>query len=146
MSDLNKTTHIGTAVTNPSYINIGGTTPAIVFTLKVRENWKNKRGERQYKDNVFQVEVLGRNAFWAKENVMAGGRYHVDGYLRSDLINGAEEIRIRAFNVQEEENEEAKLALKEGLREGLTRAKALVTNSDDVKGALAKLEVLLEEC
>ena len=101
MSDVNKTTHVGTAVTNPSFISISSSTPVVVFTLKVRETWKNRKGEKQFKDHIFKVEVLGKNAFWAKDNVRMGRRYHIDGYLRSDPINGLEEIRIRACGTEE---------------------------------------------
>ena len=142
MSDVNKTTHVGTAVTNPSFINISSHTPIVVFTLKVRETWKNKKGITQHKDNLFKVEVLGKNAFWAKENVKLGQRYHVDGYLRSDPINGLEEVRIRAFNLQEEDN----ALFMEGFKEGLSRAVALLDNSDDKESALAKLNILNSEC
>lgn len=142
MSDVNKTTHVGTAITNPSFVTLSSNTPAVVFTLKCRETWKNKRGDTQFKDNLFKVEILGKNAFRAKDTIKVGRRYHVDGYLRSDPINGVEEIRIRAFNIQEEDNS----LFKEGLKEGLGRAFAVLDNSSDLEAALSKLKILLEEC
>jgi single-stranded DNA-binding protein len=139
MSDVNKTTHVGTAVTNPSFINISSSTPVVVFTMKVRETWKNRKGEKQHKDNLFKVEVLGKNAFWVKENVRLGRRYHIDGYLRSDPINGVEEVRIRAFNVQEEDDG----VFTDGYKEGLNRAVSIVENSDDLEAARLKINLLI---
>ena len=141
MSDVNKTTHVGTAVTNPSFISISSSTPVVVFTMKVRETWKNKRGDKQFKDNLFKVEVLGKNAFWVKDNVRMGRRYHIDGYLRSDPINGVEEVRIRAFNVQEEDDG----VFKDGYKEGLKQALSMADNSDDLEAVKLKLNVLIDE-
>ena len=142
MGDINKVTLVGTAVTRPSFIELSSSTPSVVFTLRLKETWKNRKGEKQEKSNLVNIEVMGKNSFKAKEMIKVGRRYHIDGYLRTDPINGVEMTRIRTFHIEEEDNED----FKEGLREGLARAFALLDNSNDLEVAQSKLKVLLDEC
>jgi len=140
MGDINKVTLVGTAITKPSFVELSSKTPMIVFTLKLKEIWKNRRGERQQRGNLINIEVTGKNSFKAKDLIKVGRRYHIDGYLRSDPINGKEEVRVRCFHIEEEDDEQ----FNEGLKEGFGRAFALIDNSDDIGVAKSKLKILLE--
>lgn len=146
MTDINKTTHTGTAITNPAFSILNNGTPLSFFTFKCRETWEDKNGMKCHRDNLFKLEGLKRNAHWIRENVKAGRRYIVDGTLRSEIVNGVEEVKVRVLRIVEENNDDYLQGKREGLREGLTRAFALVENSINSEATKAKLEILLREC
>jgi single-stranded DNA-binding protein len=145
MGDINKVTLVGMAITKPSFVDLASKTPTVIFTLKVKETWKSPSGEKREKSNLVDIEVMGKNAFKAKDMVKVGKRYHVDGYLRSDPINGKEELRVRTFHIEEEDGEDYSQYVREGVIDGMSKAYALMDNSDDLGSAKMKLKVLLEQ-
>lgn len=144
MGDVNKTTHTGTAITNPSFTYLSNKTPMAIFTLKVKETWVNKAGLKQSRDNILKFEALSRNAYWVKENVKIGGRYYIDGYARSDSINGVEDQKFRILHIIEDDSEDFSDGKSVGYKEGLTQALAIVKNSDTLESAKAKLDLVAQ--
>jgi len=142
--DINKTTHIGTVVTEPSLITLGSGTPMAVFTLKCTETWKNKKGN-QSRDNLIVFEALKDKAYWVKSNVHAGKRYVIDGTVRFDNFSSGESTRIRIFRIEATNSFEFSEGLNQGRKESLKKAMAIANTSDDLSIVQAKLEVLLAE-
>lgn len=70
------------------------------FVLKNTERFDLADKTPATHENFFTFEVLGRNAELYLSMLVPGEYYQVDGYLRRDLINGEEKIRIRCYNVQ----------------------------------------------
>lgn len=144
MGDVNKTTHTGTAITEPSFTYLSNKTPMAIFTLKVRETWINRSGIKQSRDNLLKFEALSKNAHWVKENVKVGRRYYIDGYARTDSIHGIEDQKFRILHIIEEDNEEFQDGKKTGYKEGVKQALALLRNSDSLESAIAKLELIIQ--
>lgn len=143
MGDVNKTTLTGTAITNPSFTHLSNGTPLAIFTLKVREIWKTKSGQRQVRDNLIKIEALSKNSFWVRDFVSVGRRYYIDGYLRTDCINGVEETKVRVLHITEEENDEFLDGKQQGVKDGIRQAFAITDNSKDLEAAKAKIRLLL---
>ena len=142
--DINKTTHMGTAISNPSFLTLSNK-PFAVFSLKVRESWTDSSGTPKHRDNIFKVEAWGQKAFWIKSNVKVGRRYYIDGYLRFDCINDKEEVKIRVYNIEADGSETFTEGKKMGSLEALKKALNLVKSSDTLDSAITKLEVLVDE-
>lgn len=142
--DINKTTHMGTAISNPTFLTLSGK-PFAVFTLKVREAWTDSSGNSKQRDNIFKVEAWGQKAFWVKSHVKVGRRYYIDGYLRFDNINDKEEVKIRVYNIESENSDTFHEGKKTGASEALSRALNLVKSSPSLESAITKLEVLVDE-
>ena len=145
MKDVNKTTHSGVAVTNPTMTTLGKKTPMAIFTLKVREMWIDYKGHPAHRDNLFKVEALKSNAYWVKTNVKAGKRFMIDGNLRYDIINGVQDVKIRVLHIEEITSEDFKRGKEEGMRQALERSLNIIKSSKGTETAIAKLEVLLDE-
>ena len=143
-SDINKTTHVGTASTTPTFQTLGNNTPFAVFTLKVLESWVDKMGREQFRENLFKIETLGPKAHWVKSNVKAGKRYMIDGYLRYEQLNGKEEVKIRVFHIEPQSNKEFDEGRISGMKETLEKALNIAKSSENIAIVQAKLEVLLE--
>ncbi len=144
MGDVNKTTHTGTAITNPSFTYLSNKTPMSIFTLKVRETWMNRSGVKQSRDNLLKFEALSKNAYWVKDNVKVGRRYYIDGYARSDSIHGMEDQKFRILHIIEEDNEEFQDGKKLGYKEGVNQSLAILKNSDTLEAAVAKIELIVQ--
>lgn len=142
--DTNKTTHSGTAVTSPTFSMLNSSTPIAVFTLKVREYWYDKDHQKKFRDNIFKIETLGKNAHWVKTNVKVGKRYVIDGYLRHDSVNGQEEVKIRVYNIMPDMSDEYDEGRRTGVQEALEHAIKIVDNSPSLEAAKQKLEVILQ--
>jgi len=145
MGDLNKTTHTGVAITNPSFTYLGNGTPIGIFTLKVKETWLDKSGAKQSRDNLLKFEGLSKNAFWIKEHVSVGKRYYIDGYARTDVINGVEEQKFRVLHISEESSDDFTEGKKLGYKEGVAQTLAIAENSDTVEAVRGKIEILLKQ-
>lgn len=143
--DVNKTTHSGTVMTNPTLSTLGGKTPIAIFTLKVQESWNDKKGNPQYRDNIIKFEELSAKAYWVKTNVKIGKRFIVDGYIRHEQINNEEETKIRVFHIEEITGQDYKRGKLEGMKESMQKALSILKSSKDLSVAEAKLEVLLDE-
>lgn len=144
--DVNKTTHIGTASTNPTFTTLGNKkTPISIFTLKVKESWLDRDGNEKSRDNLIKIEALGSKAHWVKANVRAGKRYSVDGYIRQEEINGKEDTKVRVFHIEAVRNKEFEEGRYVGMRETLKKTLNIVESSGDLKMAGAKIGVLIDE-
>lgn len=144
MGDVNKTTHTGTAISNPSFTYLSNKTPMAIFTLRVRETWVNRAGVKQARNNDFKFEALSRNAHWVKDHVKIGHRYYIDGYARIDPIHGEEDQKFRILHIIEEDNDDFQEGKKIGYKEGVTQAMAIVSNSDTTDSATDKLELIIQ--
>jgi single-stranded DNA-binding protein len=145
MGDVNKTTHTGVAITNPSFTYLGNGTPIAIFSLKVKETWSDKSGAKQSRDNLLKFEGLSKNAYWIKENVAPGKRYYIDGYARTDVINGVEEQKFRVLHISEESSDDFTEGKKIGYKDGVAQALAIVKNSASMEAVCGKLELLLTQ-
>lgn len=143
--DVNKTTHVGTAFTNPTIKVLKNNKSLAIFTLKVKEYWVNKNNELQSRDNLIKCEAIGPKAHWVKANVKVGKKFYIDGYIRVDEINGNIDTKIRIFHIEHTSSEDFNEGKTEGRRETLNKALNIVDSSDDISIAKAKLEVLLGE-
>lgn len=143
--DVNKSTHIGTASTNPSLITLGSGTPMAVFTLKVKEKWVTKSGQAKHRYNLLKFEALGPKAHWVKANVKAGRRYYIDGTDRVEERDGEEHCSKRILHIEEVTSEEYIEGQREGARQALKKSLSIVDSSDELRIAKAKLELLLSE-
>jgi single-stranded DNA-binding protein len=146
MTDVNKTTHIGTATTNPTLLTLGSGTTMAFFTLRVKESWITKDKRKKHRYNFFKFEAMGAKAHWVKANVKAGRRYYIDGTdrheVREDEVDHFSKRILHIEDVTSDEYEEGRLI---GNKEALKKGLAIVESSDDLKVAKAKLEVLISE-
>ena len=143
MGDVNKTTHTGTADSKPSFTYLSNKTPISIFTLKVRENWTNRAGVKQSRDNFLKFEALSKNAHWVKENVKVGRRYYIDGYARTDLINGIEDQKFRILHITEEDDEEYQEGKKVGYKLGVNQTLSIFKHIDNIKAAMDKMDIII---
>lgn len=145
MPDINKATHLGTVMTNPSLQNLGNSnTPCAIFTLKFEERWEDKNGRPQSRANLAKFEALGTKAHWVKANVKAGKRFLIDSYFRSEQINGKEDNKFRIFHIEEVKSSEFNEGVIRGSKATFKQAISILETSSSIEIAKAKLEVLLE--
>lgn len=143
--DINKTTHLGTATTNPTLTTLSSGTTVAFFSLKVKEKWKTKTGKPQHRYNILKFKALGNKAHWVKANVRVGHRYYVDGTDRVEEINNEMDYCKVIYHIEEVSSEEFENGKLEGHREALSKAVNIAKSSNELSIALAKLELLLSE-
>ena len=73
------------------------------------------------------------------EIVKCGNRFTVDGYLRSDMVDGKEFVRVRTFAIYNDESED-NIAYKEAMKTALE----ILRKSRDLDSAKQKIEELLK--
>jgi hypothetical protein len=73
------------------------------------------------------------------DTVVHGKRYHIEGYLRQDFLEGDEQYRVRVFAVIPDESLD-QIQYKEGLKKAL----GIVKNSVDRESAIEKLKKILD--
>jgi single-stranded DNA-binding protein len=137
MADINKVWLSGLVVTQPVLTKLSSKTPFSTFTIQVNERFINHGGHVQLKPNLIRVESLGKSAENTVERVRQGARFSVDGYLRQDLIDGVEQIRVRSFAVYPDDSVETV-----NYKEGLKQAIEVIKRSRDLSTALKQLEEL----
>lgn len=138
MSDINKVWLSGLAVTQPVFTKLNQKTPLTYFTLQVNERFTDRDGNQQVRPNLVRIECLGKAAEITAEKVRQGQRYTVDGYVRQDVFDGKELVRVRTFAVYPDESADA-ISFQDGIRQAL---KVLKT-SRDIEAASERLEALL---
>lgn len=134
MADINKVWLSGRAVSQPVYTKLPPRTPFTSFEFQVNERFTDRDGRPQYKPNIVWIESLGRAADLARERVVEGGRYVVEGYLRVD--NG--QVRVRTFAIVKEESDESIV-----YASGLQQALEILERSRDKATAMDELRKLL---
>ena len=144
MGDVNKTTHTGIAISKPTLTYLNAKTPLAIFTLKVRETWRNMNGDLQSRDNLLKMEALKKNAHWVKTHVKVGHRYCIDGYIRSEDLDGREDIKVRILHIEKEETDGFHDGKRIGIREGLKQAQNLLKNARGVDQAIEMIDIILE--
>jgi single-stranded DNA-binding protein len=144
MGDVNKTTHTGMALTRPTFAYLNSKTPMAIFTLKVRETWRDGEGRPQSRDNLLKMEALKKNAFWVKDNVKVGHRYYIDGYVRNDNLGDKEDFKIRILHIEPEDNDNFQDGKRVGIRDGLAQALSILKNTGDTRKAIEMIEIVLE--
>lgn len=144
MGDVNKTTHTGTAISRPTFTYLASKTPLAIFTLKVRETWKDGEGKVQCRDNLIKMEALRKQAYWVRENVKVGHRYYIDGYIRTDNMADNEDVKVRILHIEEEDNNAFQDGRRIGIKEGLKQATSVLKNTQDTEKALEMIEIIIE--
>lgn len=71
------------------------------FKIKTIESYLIKGQQPAQKENFFDVEVLGKTALNYQSNLGVGDFIQITGYLRHDVINSRDAIRIRALHIKE---------------------------------------------
>jgi single-stranded DNA-binding protein len=137
--DINKVWLSGVVVTEPQLSEISGSTPICAFSMQVNEKFTNRHDQVHLKPNIIRVEALGRAAKKAMDTVVHGKRYHIEGYLRQDFLEGDEQYRVRVFAVIPDESLD-QIQYKEGLKKAL----GIVKNSVDRESAIEKLKKILD--
>lgn len=139
MSDINKVWLSGIVVSDPILTKLSSKTPFCTFSLEVKEKFLDRNGQPQFKASIIQVESLGKSAETTATKVKKGVRFIVDGYLRQDIVNGHEHVKVRTFAVYPDESNET-LIYKEGIKQALD----VIKKSRDKESAIANLEDLVK--
>lgn len=96
---INKVWLNGVVHTQPRIRNISERTKATSFTMAIVEQWESRDGDQRNHRNEVVVEVLGRDAQAAFDNLNPGDWVSVDGYLRSDYYRGKSSLSVRVYNI-----------------------------------------------
>ena len=138
--DVNRVFQTGTAISTPYTTTVSQGTFFASFELQVNEVYRDARGRDRVKPNIFIVETLGKKAVQVKDMIKVNRRYVIDGYLRQDVINGTDKVRIRAFAVLPEKSDTAR-----SYYDGIKRALTVIKKLDDVDAATKALEETLQK-
>lgn len=137
--DINKVWLSGVVVTEPQLSELSESTPICSFSMQVNEKFTNREDRIHLKPNIIRVEALGRSAKKVMDSVVHGKRYHVEGYLRQDFIQGEDQYRVRAFAVIPDESLD-QIQYKEGLKKAL----GIVKKSVNREAAIERLKTILD--
>lgn len=135
MSDINKVWVSGLVVNRPLYTRLASRTPITTFAMEVNERFIDGQGKACVKTNTFNIESLGRGAELSADRVHQGKRYMIDGYLRSDVIEGVEQVRVRTFAVHPDDTTDTV-----NYTEGLRQAIEVLKRSRNLQAAIEELE------
>lgn len=135
--DINKVWLSGLAVSNPTLTRLPSKTPQSSFILQVNEEFNDSLGDKKQKSNLIQIESLGKKAEITLEKIKQGARYMVDGYLRRDVVEGVEKVRVRSFAVYPDDSQDT-FKYKEGIQQALE----ILKRSRDIPSAIKMLEEL----
>lgn len=139
MADINKVWLSGLVVSPPVLTKLASRTPFTSFTIQVNERFLDRSGNPQFKPNLIRVESLGKSAESTAQRVKQGARFSVDGYLRQDVMEGIEQVRVRSFAVYPDDSAEVA-----HYKEGLKQALDILRRSRDLPSALRQLEELID--
>lgn len=131
MKDINKTITSGKLNRPPTHLTLSNGTDLILFTISCRETWKDSRGKDRFRVNEIECEVCGKSKNWCEEVLKTGRSYLIDGFLRSELINGKKKTCIRVFKVQDLE-----------LTQRSDQIMAILENSNSLEAAINKIKLL----
>lgn len=138
--DVNRCFLTGTVVSTPYTATVSHNTFFASFELQVNELYRDAKGRDRVKPNVIVIETLGKKAMQVRDNVKVNRRYVVDGYLRQDIMNGTNKVRVRAFAVLPEKSDQSRLYY-----EGIRKALHLLKKSDSLESAAEEMEKILNK-
>lgn len=134
--DLNKISLSGLAVSGP-VLTKSGKTAFAAFNLQVNEQYIDSSGMTKIRSNNLRIEGFGKAADNIMHKVQSGLRYYVDGYIRQDLREDREEVKVRIFSVTREDSGDGAVYM-----QGLKQALDILERSRDLDSALEKLRSL----
>lgn len=102
--DINKVWLSGLCVSQPVITRPSGKTPLAAFNFQVNEQYTNGQGVPKVRPNILRVEGVGRAAEAIMERVQEGLRYYVDGYIRQDVRDDGEFLKIRIFSITKDDS------------------------------------------
>jgi len=140
MFDTNKVILSGIAQSKPIFTKMTTSTPITTFTLQINEQFKDRTGKAQYKINFITIEALGRLAENTINLVKEGKRYVVDGYIRQDLEDGVNYVRVRAFLIYPDRVSDS-FVFEKAVKKSLD----VLKTSRSLEDAKQKLECLIKE-
>lgn len=85
----------------PTIVTIKNNKRMLLFTLKSVERFNLADGTPAEHINFFPVEVLGKNIDRYGDILQKGKPCAVHGYLRADIIDGDQRLRIRSLRFEE---------------------------------------------
>jgi len=139
MADINKVWISGLVVTPPVFSRLREKTPRTSFSIQINEQFRDGGGNLQIKPNIIKIESLGKHADLTVQKVKPGQRYVVDGYLRQDVIDQRDEVKVRTFAIYPDESAESVHH-----RKGLEEALKILVGSRDLESAVEKVRELLK--
>ena len=98
--DINEVILTGEASSSPILVPIKNNKKLCSFELKNLERFTLSSGEAAAHENPLTVEILGPTAEQQARTIQKGSRYFIKGYLRVDLVEGKQSVRVRAFRVE----------------------------------------------
>ena len=138
--DVNRCFLTGTVISTPYTATVSHNTFFASFELQVNELYRDAKGRDRVKPNVIVIETLGKKAMQVRDNVKVNRRYVVDGYLRQDIMNGVNKVRVRAFAVLPEKSDQSRLYY-----EGIRKALNVLKQSDTIESAAEEMEKILSK-
>lgn len=135
--DLNKVALSGLATTSPILTRSNGRTSFAAFSLQVNEQYVDSGGMTKIRSNQIRIEGFGKAAENIMNKVQSGLRYYIDGYIRQDLRDDREEVRVRIFSIAREDSGDGAVYM-----QGLKQALEILERSRDMDTAIEKLRSL----
>jgi single-stranded DNA-binding protein len=134
--DINKVWLSGLCVSQPIITKpSNGKTPLASFSFQVNEQYTDGQGVPTVRPNILRVEGLGRAAVAIMEKVQQGLRYYIDGYIRQDIRDDGEFLKIRTFSVSKEDTGDGAVYV-----QALRQAIEVIERSRDINAAVSTLK------
>lgn len=102
---INRVLQQGVVSTKPAMKSISSRTKVTAFQLSTVESWTDGSGETKERKNRIQVEIVGRDAEEAFEEIRLGTWVFIDGYIRSEVYKGQNLTKMRVFSYKAWEQE-----------------------------------------
>ena len=80
--------------------SISQRTNVTAFQLSTVESWQNGAGETKERKNRVQIEVVGRDAARAYEEIRLGSWVTIEGYIRSENFKGQVMMKVRTLSIE----------------------------------------------
>ena len=132
--DINKVWLSGLCVSQPIITKPNGKTPLASFSFQVNEQYIDGQGIPKVKPNVLRIEGLGRAAEAVMEKVQQGLRYYIDGYMRQDLRDDGEFLKVRIFSIAREDSGDGAV-----YTQALRQALEIMERSRDLETAIGTI-------
>lgn len=134
--DINKVWISGIAKSKPVLTKLPSQTNICSFTMCVTEEFYDKHNNKKERPSHIVVEALGKNAQAAVDKVEIGKRFQVEGYLREENSGGISSLRIRAFVINDDHQDN---------KASMLKAIDIVSNSQNLEDAVEKLKEALHK-
>ncbi len=136
--DINKVWLSGLCVSQPVITKPSGKTPLAAFNFQVNEQYTDGQGVPKVRPNIVRVEGLGRAAEAIMGKVQQGLRYYIDGYIRQDIRDDGEFLKIRVFSVSKEDSGDGAV-----YTQALRQALEVMERSRDLGSAVTTLKDMI---